>query len=92
MDYESIPSPASNPPHRTEQPIRDVKADPRQMPKFIDRHETAADVQPRGHLMPHEWDHKLDPRTNQPIPTLGRERDPNFESNLLKPTNPEEKK
>jgi hypothetical protein len=90
MDYETTPEPASNPPRRTEERIPDIKADPHQMPKFINRHETAADVQRRGHLLPSEWDHKFDPRTNQPIsiPREGRERDPNFESNLLKPTKP----
>jgi hypothetical protein len=34
-------------------------------------------------------DYKLDPVTNQPIPTLGHERDSNYERNLLKPTTSE---
>jgi hypothetical protein len=64
-DTEISFDPSTNPPRRTEQPIRDVKADPHQMPKIIDRHETAADVQRRGHLMPEEWDVRFD-RNNQP--------------------------
>jgi hypothetical protein len=35
------------------------------MPPFIDRHETAADIQRRGHLRPEEWDVRFD-RNNQP--------------------------
>ena len=66
MDFETTPEFASNPPRRSV--IRDVKADPRhQMPEFINRHEPAVEVQRRGHLLPSEWDHEFDPRTNQPI-------------------------
>jgi hypothetical protein len=52
-------------------------------PTIIDRHETDAEVQRRGHIMPNEWDHKFDPN-NQPItPPYPAAQNLDFQRNVM---------